>query len=42
MRVLRDVANLGELLLIVTVVWVAIIGGGIGVFWLIGWLLGAG
>jgi hypothetical protein len=38
----RDVQDLGELLLIVTAVWTLLIGGGIGLFWLIGWLLGAG
>jgi hypothetical protein len=38
----RDVQDLGELLLIVTAVWTLLIGGGIGLFWLLGWLLGAG
>lgn len=41
MKVFREIQNLGELLLIVTVVWVILIGGGIGLFWLLGWLLGA-
>ena len=37
----RGALDLGELLLVVTIVWLALIGGGIGAFYLIGWLLGA-
>jgi hypothetical protein len=41
MHVYRALTGLLEALLIVAAVWVVIVGGGIGVFYLIGWLLGA-
>jgi hypothetical protein len=37
----RAALELFEALLIVAAVWFVIVGGGIGVFYLIGWLLGA-
>jgi len=41
MHVYRALTGLFEALLIVAAVWLIVIGGGIGLFWLIGWLLGA-
>jgi len=41
MHVYRALTGLFEALLIVLAVWVVIIGGGIGLFYLLGWLLGA-
>jgi len=37
----RAALELFEALVIVSAVWVTIIGGGIGAFYLLGWLLGA-
>jgi hypothetical protein len=41
MHIYRELTGLLEALLTVVAVWVVIVGGGIGVFYLIGWLLGA-
>jgi hypothetical protein len=41
MHVYRALTGLLEALLIVAAVWLIVVGGGIGLFWLIGWLLGA-
>ena len=41
MNIYRELTGLLEALLIVAAVWVVIVGGGIGAFYLIGWLLGA-